>query len=474
MAFVGTEDIESATADGILHCIRSLLISKGIPNWTDHLVGFGADGASVNFGCRQGIYTKLKMDMPWLIGIHCLAHRLELACKNAFQGTYFNQEIDGFLSFYTSFYRGSGKRRRELDRLAELLDESVLTPTRVDGTRWVDHRRRALKALETNIPAVIAHLSEVGSDQRQDIKKADAARVRGWLKKVKSNEFLLHIGLYMDVLDELSHLSLQFQKDSISLPTAVEAIETSKEVLKDMAKGDGPKLRAVKVECRCGSYRGVALSDTYADAEERLKSSREPLIHDIVACLDERYQTDTILMAMCKLDPKHWPEDLTEYGNEEVLLLLEHFKEILKKNGCNVENVMAEWTRLKKVINRSYRGLKWEELWSQILRVWSEEFPNILHIIEIIQVMPMSTSKVERAFSLLNRVKTDWRINLNTATVEDLMMISLEGPEEEDAAAGCVESAVKKWFPQWEESKAAPYKTLWEKAAGQTSNFSNG
>lgn len=354
-------------------------------------------------------------------------------------------QIDGFLSFYTSFYRGSGKRRRELDQLAELLDESVLTPTRVDGTRWVDHRRRALKALETNIPAVIAHLSEVGSDQRQDIKKADAARVRGWLKKVRSNEFLLHTGLYMDVLGELSHLSLQFQKDSISLPTAVEAIETSKEVLKDMAKGDGPKLRAVKVECRCGSYRGVELSDTHA--EERLKSSREPLIHDIVACLDERFQTDTILMAMCKLDPKHWPEDLTEYGNEEVLLLLEHFKEIMAKHSCDVESVMAEWTRLKKVVNRNYRGLKWEGLWAQILRVWSEEFPNVLHIIEIIQVMPMSTSKVERAFSLLNRVKTDWRINLNTATVEDLMFISLEGPEEEDAAtAACVESAVNKWF----------------------------
>ena len=227
----------------------------------------------------------------------------------------------------------------------------------------------------------------------------------------------------------------------------MEAIDTSKEVLKDMAKGDGPKLRAVKVECRSGSYRGVALSDTYADAEEKLKSSREPLIHDIVACLDERYQTDTILMAMCKLDPKHWPEDLTDYGNEEFLLLLEHFKEILTKNGCDMENVMAEWTRLKKVINRSYKGLKWGELWAQILRGWSEEFPNILHIIEIIQVMPMSTSKVERAFSPLNRVKTDWRINLNTATVEDLMMISLEGPEEEDAAAAaCVESAVKKWF----------------------------
>ncbi|CAB1439695.1 unnamed protein product [Pleuronectes platessa] len=43
----------------------------------------------------------------------------------------------------------------------------------------------------------------------------------------------------------------KLEKYSISLPTALEAIETSKEVLKDMTKGDGRKLRAVKVECRC-------------------------------------------------------------------------------------------------------------------------------------------------------------------------------------------------------------------------------
>ena len=70
-----------------------------------------------------------------------------------------------------------------------------------------------------------------------------------------------------------------------------------------------------------------------------------------------------------------------------------------------------------------------------------------------------ATSKVERAFSLLNRIKTDWRIYLNTATVEDLMIISLEGPEEEEFA----ESAVKKWFRSGKKAKRPHIKPYGER-----------
>lgn len=55
--------------------------------------------------------------------------------------------------------------------MADILEQTVMTPTRLDGVRWLDHHRRALKSLEANLPAVIAHLSEIGSDQRKDVQK---------------------------------------------------------------------------------------------------------------------------------------------------------------------------------------------------------------------------------------------------------------------------------------------------------------
>ena len=65
------------------------------PSWNveDHLIGFGADGASVNFGVNNGVFTKLAEDMPWMMGIHCVAHRLELAAKDGFKNTYFTKEV---------------------------------------------------------------------------------------------------------------------------------------------------------------------------------------------------------------------------------------------------------------------------------------------------------------------------------------------------------------------------------------------
>ena len=99
----------------------------------------------------------------------------------------------------------------------------------------MDHHRRALKSLEANIPAVITHLSEIVCDQCQDIKKCDAAKVRSWINKIGSHNFLLHMGLYVDFLTKLERM--------VSLPAAVEAVSITEQVLRDMAKHDGQKLR---------------------------------------------------------------------------------------------------------------------------------------------------------------------------------------------------------------------------------------
>lgn len=52
----------------------------GLDDEPSKLVGFGCDGANVNMGDRgvRGL-------RPWVITVWCLAHRLELALKDAFK-----------------------------------------------------------------------------------------------------------------------------------------------------------------------------------------------------------------------------------------------------------------------------------------------------------------------------------------------------------------------------------------------------
>ena len=45
--------------------------------------GIGTDGASTMLGCRNGVVAQLKRIRPSAIGIHCAAHRLDLASSQA-------------------------------------------------------------------------------------------------------------------------------------------------------------------------------------------------------------------------------------------------------------------------------------------------------------------------------------------------------------------------------------------------------
>ena len=51
--------------------------------WREQIVGFGADGAAVIFGKRQGVATLLKKDVPHVVEVYCVAHRLELGILDA-------------------------------------------------------------------------------------------------------------------------------------------------------------------------------------------------------------------------------------------------------------------------------------------------------------------------------------------------------------------------------------------------------
>ena len=56
----------------------------------------------------------------------------------------------------------------------------------------------------------------------------------------------------------------------------------------------------------------------------------------------------------------------------------------------------------------------------------------LLKLISIIMVLPMSTAVVERGFSTMKRIKTDWRSRLETPQLSKLMYLSIEGPHVKD------------------------------------------
>jgi hypothetical protein len=125
------------------------------------------------------------------------------------------------------------------------------------------------------------------------------------------------------------------------------------------------------------------------------------------------------------LDIQLWPKDGDiSFGDGAVSDLLNLFKNRLDKNGCDVDKIVTEWDTLKTFVQplvSSNKEITYLEVWKRVLTNNSikAECQNILHLIEILLIIPFRNAKVERMFSRMNRVKSDWRNGLNRDTLDD-------------------------------------------------------
>lgn len=108
------------------------------------LVGFAADGASVNCGEKEGVIGTLKGRQPWVIYVWCVAHPLELSLKDALQGTVFD-DVDEVLLCLYYLYENSPKKLRQLWELHNIyrqtfeFEEGGARPKRACGNYDTSH-----------------------------------------------------------------------------------------------------------------------------------------------------------------------------------------------------------------------------------------------------------------------------------------------------------------------------------------------
>ena len=68
----------------------------------------------------------------------------------------------------------------------------------------------------------------------------------------------------------------------------------------------------------------------------------------------------------------------------------------------------------------------------------------MLHLVNIILVLPVSNAHVERGFSLMKRNLSEWRSRFVTSTIDDLMMVKENGPK--SLSAFDVVPVVERWI----------------------------
>lgn len=281
---------------------------------------------------------------------------------------------------------------------------------------------------------------------------ADRQKFKGWLRKWQQARIPLLACLFIEILSPAKALSLAFQGEDVDTVNSISCIETAKKQLQRLERKNFEDLPTVKrflqrVEEADGkfSYQNVTLL-SFETAKDTARESKNMLLGRIKDAMQSRLEVAEnphVLNAAIILNTEGW-ERSSEDGEEDLgfaddclVELYEHFKVPLSNAGMDgsVHDLLEQWHCLLAYTKRYLNPSR-----TPYLRVWKRIFDSdrrndwhmVLLLVELLFSIPISNAKVERLFSLMNRVKIDSRAALGEDTLNSLTRIHMEGPKLED------------------------------------------
>jgi hypothetical protein len=131
-------------------------------NLLDKLVALVTDGAPFVASTKEGVIRKLKNLKPYLMGIHCMAHRINLTLKDAVKAETKVRSLHETSYLLISFLRETSKKhaifQTELTEVAETRGRALELIQPFD-VRWFTYHD-AIKQLLNLYPFVCNTLSE--------------------------------------------------------------------------------------------------------------------------------------------------------------------------------------------------------------------------------------------------------------------------------------------------------------------------
>jgi hypothetical protein len=160
---------DGATADSLTKLLVGALTVQGdltVEEVASKLLCFGADGVATFQGTRNGVSKQIKQSYaPFMIGIHCFAHRLQLCAKSL-----------SLLLHSHSYFAHSPKRAVEFQALAQLMETKGLKLLKNVKTRWISCHK-PLRRLLGEYKSVMAKMWA----DKEDKKSGKKAKVSVWI-----------------------------------------------------------------------------------------------------------------------------------------------------------------------------------------------------------------------------------------------------------------------------------------------------
>ncbi|XP_056001881.1 zinc finger protein 862-like [Ostrea edulis] len=418
--YVKIQDVEHAHAAGVLEAIEKSL--DGIQEewtWKEKLIATASDGANVNIGRKNSVVALLKNDVPHLLSMHGVCHRLELGTLDTMKArdAKIFADLKSVLLNLHKHYHYSPKALREVKALSEAMEQNMIKPVNLQGTRWMPHLSGCLDVLLRQYQVFVAHFENTVQGKIGTIDVQSRAKLI--LKHLKKYDLLSHMHFLKDMLAVLSELSLQFQKDACCLPDASEALETTCLQLVALQQRPGKSLHTFLDEVihENNEYmlKGIRLSPPTLTAEQ-LKQKQNTLVDSVLNHINKRMgdmDTNHLLKDMQIFYPINLPAtdaELAVYGEDQLEALCEFYSDVLNRLDYDVEHLkQTEWPALKIKMKREPNNTSIQDFYHRLFTNSNqkETLKNILVLVETVLCIPVSSAIWERGYSAMARIKSD-------------------------------------------------------------------
>ena len=414
---------------------RNYCREKGIE--LSKIAGLGSDGASVMVGKQNGVGARLRKLNPYMLSMHCVAHKLALASEAAASSVPYCKQHRSILKGIYNYFHTSPTHYSVLRDIMDLLNDPEVQIQQVHSVRWLT-MHRAVEAIRKCYHSLLSTLSTL-------VVENDDIVAGGLYRSVCSYKFIVFTHFLCDILGQLTYLSCFFQQDNLDFSQVKSAVDgtisTIKEDYIDCEIVGGEHLNSILIELDNPIlFEDHNVIKSSSDEHECFTSIRN-FTEAVVQNLEDRFPDLPIWSAFKILDPQSYPSKATslrDFGKKEVITIVDHFCTPKFGDGIEYDEIIdqalfqREWPVFKRSVYDNYRSLSFKELAKEIITQKKASFPTISKLLKLIIVLPMSSVPCERGFSAHNRIRAKFRQQLVQKTVKSLMFISVNGPDPEN------------------------------------------
>ena len=437
--FLSLADLTDGKAETIMRKLSDVLASCDLS--TDKLLSFGSDGASVMVGSRSGVATRFKDINPGVLNVHCIAHRLALATAQAGNQIAYLKKVNDWLAALWKHFHYSPVRAASLREVQQIMQLDELKVVKAADTCWLSHDA-SVSSLLRILPAVLQVLS---------IQGASDPTACGLHRQMATYSFIAALHLLHDSLSAVSRLSRAFQSSAVDL-SIVQPLVLSTQARIQQLKDKPSVTFQSEVDEIIRKVHSTPFEPTSEDADddelqhesdqpshpevrtgngekERFEAIRLQFLQGVLDNITQRFPSIDVIDSFCVLQPENLSSSVTALENLETICQHYHNSPL----ELDIDALRDEWEQFVEFfpVHAALKEAKTlQDVANGILtrRSVPDLFPAVGKLYSRAATLPVSTADCERAFSTMNRVKTDLRNRLKTTTLERLMFNSLEGP----------------------------------------------